>query len=56
MTSAAVVVMVSLVMVAWTVTMDLTTTVEVALTVVVEGVIERQEQADEISEPGNVVR
>ena len=56
MTEATVVVTGAFVTVLFTVTMDSTTTVEVALTVVVERVMERQEHADEISEGGKVVR
>ena len=45
------------VMVALIVTVDAETlTVETVVTVVVEGVIERQEQADEIFEGGDVVK
>ena len=55
-TLVTVVVRGGLVMVVWMVMIDLITAVEVDLTVVVEGVIERQEQADEIFEGGKVVR
>lgn len=56
-TSETVVVTGGLVMVVLTVTVAAgTTIVEVVLTVVVEGVIERQEQADEIFEGVNAVR
>ncbi len=55
--SETVVVTGGFVMVALIVSVDAETmTVETVVTVVVEGVIERQEQADEILEGGNVVK
>ncbi len=56
MTSATVVVTGDFVTVLITVIMDRTTTVEVAFTVVVEGLMERHEQADEILEAGKLAR